>query len=98
MNNIDLKTINDFGHEWKFFDQTNLSEQELHIGFSQYFKIFPAEFLNNNNVGIDFGCGSGRWGWFSLIWKLSDYARRFISKLPFKIKIPLTQLIALIIY
>lgn len=193
MNNIDAKTVHDFGCEWKFFDQKNLSSKELYAMFDQYFKIFPFEILNNNSVGIDFGCGSGRWAkiiapqvkqlfcidaskealettkknlsaqtnvvfinasidqipldnelvdfayslgvlhhvpdtlagikacvkklkkgapfliylyyafdnkprWFSFIWKLSNYIRQFISKLPFKIKLPLTQVIAFFIY
>lgn len=36
--------------------------------------------------------------WFKIIWKLSDYSRKFISKLPFKIKKFITYIIALIIY
>ena len=36
--------------------------------------------------------------WFKLIWKLSDYLRKIISKLPFKIKKIITFIIASIIY
>ncbi len=36
--------------------------------------------------------------WFKIIWKLSDYFRKLISKLPFKIKKKVTFLIALAIY
>jgi hypothetical protein len=36
--------------------------------------------------------------WFKIIWKLSDYFRKLISKLPFKIKKIVTFFIALIIY
>ena len=36
--------------------------------------------------------------WFKLIWKFTDYSRKFISKLPFKIKKNITLIIALIIY
>lgn len=193
MNNIDIKTVNDFGREWKFFDQKNLTDEELYTVFSQYFKVFPLELLNHNSVGADIGSGSGRWAkviapkvkklycvdaskeaietakenlanqtnitfintsvdqiplddgsldfayslgvlhhipdtfagikacvqklktgapflvyiyyafdnkpfWFSFIWKLSDYVRRFISKLPFKLKLLLTQILAFVVY
>src|SRR3989338_11227124 len=36
--------------------------------------------------------------WFRLIWKFSDYLRKFISKLPFKLKLTISQLIAVLIY
>lgn len=36
--------------------------------------------------------------WFKIIWKLSDYFRLLISKLPFKIKKKVTFLIALTVY
>ena len=36
--------------------------------------------------------------WFKIIWKTSDYLRKFVSKLPFKIKKIVTYFIALIIY
>ncbi len=36
--------------------------------------------------------------WFKIIWKTSDYLRKFVSKLPFKIKKIITYFIALIIY
>ena len=36
--------------------------------------------------------------WFKMIWKLSNYSRKFISKLPFKIKKIFTFIIALTIY
>jgi hypothetical protein len=36
--------------------------------------------------------------WFKIIWKLSDYLRKLISILPFKIKKIITFIIALIIY
>ena len=36
--------------------------------------------------------------WFKIIWKTSDYLRKFISKLPFNIKKKITYFIALIIY
>jgi len=59
--NYDPKVVNDFGNEWKTFDQSNLDESELKSHFDQYFKIFPTNILSENSVGFDAGCGSGRW-------------------------------------
>jgi SAM-dependent methyltransferase len=59
--NIDHKTVTGFGDEWKRFDQSNLKPEESTILFNKYFGIFPKAFLNKNSVGVDFGCGSGRW-------------------------------------
>lgn len=36
--------------------------------------------------------------WYRLIWRLSNLPRRVISRLPFWLKYPLTQLIALLVY
>jgi ubiquinone/menaquinone biosynthesis C-methylase UbiE len=36
--------------------------------------------------------------WFRLVWKTSDFGRRIISKLPYFLKLPLSQLIALAVY
>ena len=36
--------------------------------------------------------------WFPFIWKTSDYLRKFISRLPYKIKLKITKLIAFFIY
>jgi hypothetical protein len=36
--------------------------------------------------------------WFKTIWRLSDKARQFISKLPFKLRYSISQLIAFTIY
>ena len=61
MANIDHNTVNGFGDEWNRFDQSALSEQELEEMFAQYFKIFPWNSLQEESVGFDLGCGSGRW-------------------------------------
>lgn len=193
MKNVDIKTVDGFGKEWKHYNQSSLSSHELLTVFDKYFKIFPPEILNKNSVGVDIGCGSGRWAkfiapkvktlycidaskealevakknlfehdnvnfinasideipledqsmdfayslgvlhhlpdtlagikecvkklkvgapflvyiyyafdnkpyWFVFVWKLSDFIRRFISKLPFKLKLHLTQIIALTVY
>lgn len=36
--------------------------------------------------------------WFKAIWKLSDIVRKFISAMPFIVKLTMSQLIALLIY
>jgi ubiquinone/menaquinone biosynthesis C-methylase UbiE len=36
--------------------------------------------------------------WYRLIWKVSDFFRRIISKFPFKLKLIITNIIALLIY
>lgn len=59
--NIDTKTVQGFGKEWKRFDQSELSESERYAQFLRYFSVFPWESLPQNAVGFDMGCGSGRW-------------------------------------
>ncbi|MBV9311252.1 MAG: class I SAM-dependent methyltransferase [Solirubrobacterales bacterium] len=59
--NLDRRTVEDFGAEWSAFDQTRLSEQELELQFQGYFGIFPWSTLPAGAVGFDAGCGSGRW-------------------------------------
>jgi len=36
--------------------------------------------------------------WYKIVWRCSDYFRRFVSRLPFILKYPLTQLMALFVY
>ncbi len=59
--NLDRRTVEDFGAQWSAFDQTRLSEQELELQFQGYFGIFPWSTLPAGAVGFDAGCGSGRW-------------------------------------
>lgn len=59
--NIDIKTVEGFGSEWKKYDQKSLPEKELAEQYQNYFDIFPWEKLQANAVGFDMGCGSGRW-------------------------------------
>src|ERR1700733_13398703 len=61
MENADLKTVRDFGHEWARFDQHGFSKGEALSVFDQYFHIFPWASLPAEAVGFDIGCGSGRW-------------------------------------
>jgi ubiquinone/menaquinone biosynthesis C-methylase UbiE len=57
MTNIDTKTVEGFGREWSTFHR--ISNQE-NI-FKDYFRIFPWHLTDKNSVGLDFGCGNGRW-------------------------------------
>ena len=59
--NIDIKVVQDFGHEWNTFTQSNIFGKEQKIIFDKYFRIFPWNIINKNSVGFDLGCGSGRW-------------------------------------
>ena len=59
--NIDVKTVEGFGAEWTWFDQSQVSHEELLDAFQQYFKVFPWDALAQGAVGFDMGCGSGRW-------------------------------------
>ncbi len=60
---IDQKVINDFGNEWVNYSQNNIS-QELENIFQTYFSIFPWDLIDENSVGFDLGCGTGRWAKF----------------------------------
>jgi ubiquinone/menaquinone biosynthesis C-methylase UbiE len=53
--------ISGFGDEWSRFDQSALSADELREMFDNYFNIFPWDVLPADAVGMDVGCGSGRW-------------------------------------
>lgn len=59
--NADQKVIDDFGAEWARFDQTELGEPERQRLFAAYFAVFPWATLPASAVGMDIGCGSGRW-------------------------------------
>jgi ubiquinone/menaquinone biosynthesis C-methylase UbiE len=61
-NNKDTHVIKGFGEEWKAFDQSlNSISGDLRNEFQQYFSVFPWWELPENAVGVDIGCGSGRW-------------------------------------
>lgn len=59
--NSDAKVISDFGSEWSRFSQAGLSDMDRYKIFENYFHIFPWERLLPGSVGVDIGCGSGRW-------------------------------------
>jgi len=60
-NNVDRNVVEDFGREWKAFNQNGLLSKDLESAFNQYFHIFPFEKIDSNSIGFDMGCGSGRW-------------------------------------
>ena len=61
--NIDVAVASGFGHEWSTFRQgeRDLSAADRAAIFNDYFAIFPWECLPPQSVGMDVGCGSGRW-------------------------------------
>ena len=61
MNNFDRKTVESFGEEWDYFDQSELGAEEKGTIFNDYFGIFPWSLLPEKATGFDLGCGSGRW-------------------------------------
>ncbi len=58
---IEDEIIDDFGNEWSYFDQKNLSLKETNDIFNDYFNIFPWHLITKNSIGFDAGCGTGRW-------------------------------------
>jgi ubiquinone/menaquinone biosynthesis C-methylase UbiE len=61
LDNLDQKTVRDFGREWRRFDQRGVSPEENARSFLEYFAVFPWASLPRGAVGFDAGCGSGRW-------------------------------------
>jgi ubiquinone/menaquinone biosynthesis C-methylase UbiE len=61
--NIDFDVAAGFGHEWSTFRQNEaeFSLADREAIFRSYFNIFPWNELRPDPVGIDVGCGSGRW-------------------------------------
>jgi SAM-dependent methyltransferase len=59
--NRDDRVIDGFGHEWSTFDQSGVTDDERQAVFDQYFALFPWQELPASAVGVDVGCGSGRW-------------------------------------
>lgn len=61
--NLDEPTVEGFGEEWAHFDQSKLTDTEREKIFQDYFGLFPWHLLPASGaVGLDAGCGSGRWG------------------------------------
>ena len=59
--NRDEAVVSGFGDEWSRFDQSELRSEDQLRAFSAYFSVFPWDQLPDAAVGMDIGCGSGRW-------------------------------------
>lgn len=61
--NVDTDVARGFGDEWSTFrqEEDRLSRGEREAIFDSYFRIFPWHLLPEGSVGLDAGCGSGRW-------------------------------------
>lgn len=62
--NADKKVVLDFGAEWARFDQSELTPEQGLSMFDDYFRVFPWHQLPDDAIGMDVGCGSGRWALF----------------------------------
>lgn len=62
--NRDDAVVDDFGDEWARFDQGAVADTDLEPVFNSYFAHFPWLELPAEAVGVDVGCGSGRWADF----------------------------------
>jgi SAM-dependent methyltransferase len=60
----DRATVDGFGREWTTFDQSGVDPRVLGATFDRYFAIFPWDALPGRAIGIDVGCGTGRWARF----------------------------------
>jgi SAM-dependent methyltransferase len=58
---VDRRVVADFGREWRAFDQSDVPDDELRRQFESDFAVFPWADLSSGAVGVDAGCGSGRW-------------------------------------
>lgn len=59
--NVDPATVSGFGSQWLRFHQGELPDEELRSLFEMYFRIFPWDELPEGAIGLDLGCGTGRW-------------------------------------
>ena len=64
VSNAHHETVSGFGAEWQRFDQSGLDDAEGQAIFNEYFSLLPLSSLPNGAVGMDVGCGSGRWARF----------------------------------
>jgi SAM-dependent methyltransferase len=64
MPNVDLSTIHGFGLQWRDFNQFDAPSSELERIFDKYFEHFPWTQIDQDSIGLDAGCGSGRWAMF----------------------------------
>lgn len=61
--NLDRRVTRGFGREWSTFrqDADHLPQWQRQEIFEDYFRVFPWHLLPPGAVGIDVGCGTGRW-------------------------------------
>lgn len=61
--NVDHGVAAGFGHEWSTFRQgeREFAAADRSAIFQAYFGIFPWQALPDHAIGMDVGCGSGRW-------------------------------------
>ena len=64
MANVDPSTIHGFGLQWRDFNQVGVPSSELAKIFDKYFDHFPWKLIDQDSIGLDAGCGSGRWAMF----------------------------------
>lgn len=57
--NIDEKTVESFGEEWKAFNR--FDDKELKRIGDEYFDIVNSSMCGQDSIAADFGCGTGRW-------------------------------------
>jgi len=58
--------VKNFGKEWTKFDYLGVKNEQLEKIYKSYFKIFPWDLINpTSSIGIDIGCGTGRWAKFT---------------------------------
>src|SRR5258708_15808084 len=61
--NVDSEVTAGFGREWSTFGQgeNDFASADSTAIFQSYFSIFPWQEVPPDPIGIDVGCGSGRW-------------------------------------
>ena len=55
MKKLESYVIEDFGLEWKKFNQEKINKTELESMFKDYFFIFPFNIIGKNSEGFDMG-------------------------------------------
>lgn len=58
---VDSATVEGFGHEWTVYDQSERAPESIRRSFGRYFEQFPFEEFDGSSLGLDVGCGTGRW-------------------------------------
>jgi len=61
LENVDSRTVEDFGKEWARFSYGDGRLEDVRSVFDSYFEWIADDLLSADRKGADFGCGSGRW-------------------------------------